>query len=304
MYKNNSQPLDFMRFVWYTQNNKSVQLKRTNKMYIMKGELNMLYYGYVRVSTKKQSEKMQLDEIHKFSRIDKMFSEGAFTGTTTNRDKFQKLVEQVNEDIENNKQVTIIFYSVSRMSRNAEEGLKQYFEWYNKGVELVFLKEHHIDTASYRQAQCKAIEKIDTGDTKANKLVNDILDCLNEFINSKVKDDIVKAFEQAQKEVQDLHERTKDGMKASGAADKIRQARKGQTYTTLKELETRVSMLQCLKEYGSQQNIAKFAKDRGLSRVTVYKYRDAINADLQTMTAEQAIKQYTKLIKDKEKTAE
>ena len=269
----------------------------------MKGELNMLYYGYVRVSTKKQSEQMQKDAIYAYSAINKMYSD-KFTGTTTNRDDFQKLVEQVNKDIKKKKQVTIIFYSVSRMSRNAEEGVKQYFEWYNKGVELVFLKEHHIDTASYRQAQSKAIAKIETESESVNKCVNGILDCLNEFINSKVKDDIVKAFEQAQKEVQDLHERTKDGMKASGAADKIRQARKGQTYTTIKELKTRVSMLECLKPFGGQQSIAKFAADRGLSRVTVYKYLDAINADLQTMTAEQAIKQYTKMYKDREKEQE
>lgn len=259
----------------------------------------MKIYGYARVSTKKQSEKMQMDAIHAFSRIDKMFSEGVFTGTTINRDKFQELVKQVNTDINNGEQVTIIFYSVSRMSRNAKEGIEQYFTWFNMGVELVFLKEHHIDTASYRQAQSKAIEHISTNNQKLDKCINGILECLNEFINSKVEDDIIKAFEQAEKEVQDLHTRTSDGMRASGAAEKIATARTGHTFTTIKELKTRISMIECLKEFGGQQTIARFAADRGLSRVTVYKYRDAIRADLKTMTNEQAIKQYTKIIKDK-----
>ena len=259
----------------------------------------MTVYGYVRVSTKKQSEKMQLDEIHAFSRIDKMFSEGAFTGTTTNRDKFQQLVEQVNKDIEGGEQVTIIFYSVSRMSRNAAEGIEQYFSWYDKGVELVFLKEHHIDTASYRKSQGVAIADIKTGDADTDDFINGILKITNKFIRAKSADDITKAFEQAEKEVQDLHTRTSDGMRASGAADKIRQARTGNTYTTTKELNTRISMLECLKDFGGQQTIARFAQDRGLSRVTVYKYRDAINADLQIMSKEQAMRQYQRQIKDR-----
>lgn len=259
----------------------------------------MKVYGYVRVSTKKQSEKMQLDAIHAFSRIDKMFSEGAFTGTTTNRDKFQELVKQVNKDIAEGEQVTIIFYSVSRMSRNAKEGIEQYFEWYDKGVNLIFLNEHHIDTDSYRKSQGVAIADIKTGDADTDELINGILARLYKFIRAKAADDITKAFEQAEKEVQDLHKRTSDGMRASGASEKIAAARTGQTFTTLKELKTRISMIECLKEFGGQQTIARFAADRGLSRVTVYKYRDAIRVDLETMTNEQAIKKYSKIIKDK-----
>ena len=38
------------------------------------------------------------------------------------------------------------------MSRNAEEGFELYKELYDKGVELVFLKEPHINTETYRKA--------------------------------------------------------------------------------------------------------------------------------------------------------
>lgn len=38
------------------------------------------------------------------------------------------------------------------MSRDAEEGYRTYMELYNKGIELVFLRERHIDTASYRDS--------------------------------------------------------------------------------------------------------------------------------------------------------
>ena len=39
---------------------------------------------------------------------------------------------------------------VSRMSRNAEEGFALYEDLYHKGIRLVFLKEHHIDTETYK----------------------------------------------------------------------------------------------------------------------------------------------------------
>ena len=47
---------------------------------------------------------------------------------------------------------TIIFDSVSRMSRNAEEGFNQYKDLFSKGINLVFLKEPHINTSVYKNA--------------------------------------------------------------------------------------------------------------------------------------------------------
>ena len=45
----------------------------------------------------------------------------------------------------------IIFDSVSRMSRNAEDGVKDYMDLFDRGVELVFIKEPHINTSVYKQ---------------------------------------------------------------------------------------------------------------------------------------------------------
>ena len=47
---------------------------------------------------------------------------------------------------------TIIFDSASRMSRNADEDFCLYEELYNKGIELVFLREPHINTSTYEKA--------------------------------------------------------------------------------------------------------------------------------------------------------
>lgn len=45
----------------------------------------------------------------------------------------------------------VVFDSVSRMSRNAEDGFALYEDLYHKGIRLVFLKEHHIDTETYKK---------------------------------------------------------------------------------------------------------------------------------------------------------
>lgn len=47
---------------------------------------------------------------------------------------------------------TIVFDSVSRMRRNAQEGFEVYEELYGRGVDLVFLKEPHINTETYKTA--------------------------------------------------------------------------------------------------------------------------------------------------------
>ena len=47
---------------------------------------------------------------------------------------------------------SIVFDSVSRMSRNAEEGMILYRELYERGISLIFLKEPHINTDTYKAA--------------------------------------------------------------------------------------------------------------------------------------------------------
>lgn len=256
-------------------------------------------YGYVRVSTKKQSAKLQRDAISAYSRIDKFF-EDVFTGTKIDRDGFNDLVKAVDKDLSDGNTVTIIFYSVSRMSRNAEEGVKQYFTWFDKGVTLVFLNEHHIDTEAYRQAQDKAIAEIQTGDKDVNELVNGILKYVNKFINSKVTDDIAKAFEQAEKEVKDLQKRTKDGMEAKGAGEKISKARTGQKFITVKEYEIRVELLKKLDLYGGNCNQSDLARMNNVSRMSIYRYITNINTDLATgKTEKELIKEYNAIIAER-----
>lgn len=48
------------------------------------------------------------------------------------------------------------------MSRNADEGFTVYEELFKRGVSLVFLKERHIDTATYRKALESSVPMTET----------------------------------------------------------------------------------------------------------------------------------------------
>ena len=96
-------------------------------------------FGYCRISTPQQSIERQARNILRAYPTAILYEE-AYTGTKLDRPKFKVLLKRVKPGD------TIIFDEVSRMSRNADEGFELYKELYDKGVELVFLKEPHINT--------------------------------------------------------------------------------------------------------------------------------------------------------------
>ena len=95
-------------------------------------------YGYARISRKEQNIDRQLRNI-KAAYPDAIMVQEAYTGTRVDgRVQFEKLLKTVKTGD------TIVFDSVSRMSRNAAEGYALYEQLYTKGVELVFLKERQL----------------------------------------------------------------------------------------------------------------------------------------------------------------
>ena len=87
-----------------------------------------MIYGYCRISTGKQSIERQLRNI-KAAYPEAVIVEEVYTGTKfQGRDKLEKIVKAVKEGD------TIVFDSVSRMSRNAEEGMMLYRDMFEKGV--------------------------------------------------------------------------------------------------------------------------------------------------------------------------
>lgn len=166
----------------------------------------MKRYGYVRVSTMEQNIERQIKNI-KALYPDAIIIQDEYTGTKMDRPEWSRLYPKLKKGDQ------VVFDSVSRMSRDAEEGFKVYQDLYERGCDLIFLKEPHINTEAYREA-LKGSLKVDvkSGDQDTDDLINGIMKAVNTFMMAKVKADIKKAFDQAEKEVMDLRQRVKEGM--------------------------------------------------------------------------------------------
>ena len=106
----------------------------------------MCVYGYCRISKKSMNIERQVRNISEAFPNAHIVKE-AFTGTKIEgRKELDKLLKVLKSGD------TVICDSASRMSRNAEEAINLYQELYEKGINLIFLKERHIDTEVYRKA--------------------------------------------------------------------------------------------------------------------------------------------------------
>ena len=219
-----------------------------------------MVYGYCRISRPQQSIDRQVRNIQK-EYPDAMIIQEAYTGTKMDRPKWNKLQKTVREED------TIIFDSVSRMSRNADEGVQTYFELYDKGINLIFLKEHHIDTGTYKSAIEQSIAA--TG----NEIADIYIEATNKVIKLLAEKQIRKAFEQAQKEVDDLHQRTKEGIETARLNGKQIGNVIGCTFTTKKSVESKALITKYSKEFDGSLNDMECMKMIGLARNTYYKYK-------------------------------
>lgn len=225
-----------------------------------------MVYGYARVSTSSQNIERQIRNIISFDSTVKIFQESG-TGRKISRPEFDKLLKLVKP------KDTIIFDSVSRMSRNAEDGFKLYQDLYNRQVCLVFLKERHIDTQSYKEAlEGIVTTKIDSGDNSTNELVNSIMGAVNIFMMKKVEADIYKAFEQSQKEVDDLSLRTKEGIETARINGK-RIGRPAGKYETKKAKEMKEKIAKMSKDFSGNMKDKEIIDILKITRNTYYKYK-------------------------------
>ena len=229
-----------------------------------KGNDMAIIYGYCRVSTQNQSIARQQQNILRLYPEAKIYSE-SFTGTTMQRPAWAKLIKRVKPgDV-------IVFDSVSRMSRTAAEGWETYEQLYNDGIDLEFIKEPHINTEVYKAALNKSVPMTGTA-------VDLILSGVNAYLMELAKNQIQIAFEQAEKEVQDLHQRTAEGMRASGAGEKIAEARQGKTYETSKSKQAKEAIKKYSKDFNGTLNDTDVIKLAGVSRNSYYKYKHELKA--------------------------
>ena len=218
-----------------------------------------MIYGYCRISRAKQSIDRQIRNI-KVVYPDAVIIQEVFTRTRLDRKEWQKLYKAVKAGD------TIVFDSVSRMSGNADEGFNAYEELYNRGISLVFLKEPHINTDTYKQALESNIKL--TGGS-----VDFILEGVNKYLMALAKEQIRLAFEQSEKEVEDLHQRTKEGIETARLNGKQIGQKAGAKLTTKKSISAKEEIVKYSKDFSGTLADADVMKLTGLSRNTYYKYK-------------------------------
>ena len=219
-----------------------------------------MIFGYCRISTDRQNIERQIRNIKK-AYPDAIIKQEVYTGTKTDgRKVFEQLLKIVRSGD------TIVFDSVSRMSRNAEIGFQVYQELYDKGIELVFLKEPHINTGTYKKALSNNIEM--TG-TKTDI----ILKAINEYLMELAKEQIIIAFEQSEKEVSDLHQRTKEGIETARRKGKQIGRKRGASITAKKSIKAKQDILKFSRDFNGTLTDVDCMRMIGIARNTYYRYK-------------------------------
>lgn len=224
----------------------------------------MCMYGYCRVSKKtKQDITRQIRNIKEAYPEAVIIQEG-MTGTTMDRPEWNKLYKRVKSG------ETIIFDSVSRMSRgNPEEAVEIYEELYNRGVNLIFLKEPHINTDTYKQTLNGLI-------SMTNSNVDFILEGINKYLMALAKEQIKIAFQQSAKEVEDLRQRTREGLVSAKLNGKTLGKQKGDSWETKKSKEVKQVMIKHCRDFGGSLTDKEVISLTGITRNTFYKYKREI----------------------------
>ena len=219
----------------------------------------MSIYGYCRISTPQQNIERQERNI-KTVYPDAVLVSEAYTGTKIERPQWSRLLNRVAAGD------TIVFDSVSRMSGNAEEGFAAYEELFNRGVNLEFLKEPHINTDTYKRA-------LENNVALTGSSVDLILEGVNKYLMELAKEQIRLAFEQSEKEVEDLHQRTREGIETARLQGKQIGRQKDAKVVTKKSVAAKEAILKYAKDFGGTMPDVDVIKFTGISRNTYYKYK-------------------------------
>ena len=234
-----------------------------------------MLYGVARVSTGRQSIERQIRNIIKEYPKAKIIQE-TYTGTKLEgRKEFEKLLKIIQKDD------TIVFDEVSRMSRNKEEGCALYEKLFNEGINLIFLKEPHINTDVYKRALENQIKiRLETGNKATDDLINTIIEALNKFTIELAKEQIRIAFDKAQAEVDKLHQRTKEGILTAKLNGKKVGRVEGVKVETKKSIAAKEIILKHSKSFDGTLDDDECRKLTGVSRNAYYKYKRELKEDV------------------------
>ena len=232
-----------------------------------------MIYAYCRVSTKHQRIARQITNITELYPKAVIIRE-FYTGTKQDRPNWNKLIEQIKTGD------TIVFDSVSRMSRNAQEGFKDYKMLYQQGIHLVFLNEPLINTSVFDSTKSNLLSiQVETGNEAVDNFFKGNVRLINDFLMALAEEQIKAAFEQSEKEVTDLHSRISQGMREAKRNGTHIGLPKGTTLTTKKSIECKAIIKKHSKDFGGSLDDPDVIKLCGCSRNSYYKYKKEIKTN-------------------------
>ena len=128
------------------------------------------------------------------------------------------------------------------------------------------MKEHYIDTDIYRQ---NTQQKIQLTGTEEDILFS----AINHYFIKLAEKQIKIAFEQAQKEVDDLHIRTKEGIETARLNGKQIGQQQGASLHIKKKEPIKAEIQKKSKDFNGTMTDKDLIKILGIARNTYYKYK-------------------------------
>ena len=135
-------------------------------------------------------------------------------------------------------------------------------------------KTAYIEKKAAEEKQQKKLEKIKDEYLKKVKETED------EYLMALAKEQIKLAFEQSEKEVADLHQRTREGLLTARLNGKQVGRKKGIGFETKKSKAAKEKIRIHCKAFGGTLDDMECMKLTGRARNTYYKYKRQIRADL------------------------
>ena len=235
--------------------------------------------GIARISTGHQNIERQIrniQEIYPNARIIKIICSGA---KVIGQKDFERVIQEAKAGSEK-KKYKLVFDSASRMSRDSKGGCELYEDLFNKNVCIEFLKEPWINTAVYKKALDNQIKlQVKTGNEATDKLMETIIQALNDYTIALAKEQIKKVFDQAQKELEDLHTRTAEGMFTAKLAGKQIGRAEGTKVETKKAKVAKEIILKHCKTFGGSLADKECMELAKVHRETYYIYKKQLKEE-------------------------
>lgn len=144
-----------------------------------------------------------------------------------------------------------------------------YEKLFYDGVNLVFLKEPHINTDVYKRALENSLQLTGTN-------VDYIIKGINQYLMALAKEQIQITFDQAEKEVMDLRRRTKEGIETARLNGKQIGQKPGRKLVTKKSIKAKEQIKKYNRSFHGSLTNEETWKLIDISRATFYKYKQEL----------------------------